>query len=65
MSRHYSMQDLYNRLPLLAATPSKTYELGSDDTVCVVDDVVNAAEKNVTDGFGEISLDLALKHGLW
>ena len=63
MSRHYSLQDLYNRLPLLA-TPSKTYELGSDDTVCVVDDVVNAAEKNVPDGFGEISLDLALKRGL-
>ncbi|CAE7366740.1 unnamed protein product, partial [Symbiodinium sp. CCMP2592] len=63
MSRHYSMQDVYNRLPLLA-TPSKTYELGSEDTVCVVDDVVNAAGKNVTDGFAEISLDFALKHGL-
>ena len=29
-----------------------------------MDDIVNAAGKIATDGFGEISLDLALKHGL-
>ena len=58
-----TMQELYNRL-LLLTSPSDAYYLPERATASVVDDVIISAHEPVTDGFGEMSLNFALRFGL-